>query len=218
MAKTQSYKDTAYEYLKERIDNNILLPDTHLKEVEIANKLGMSRTPVRRAMAQLEEEGYVKIEPYKGAVVIKSSLTSTAIVERLQFVELMAMHLFQHMQNKDIHVDKEELHEIVEEMERGRESEDDATYYAAEFKLFRFLAFYHSNSYFRQIGLSTIAPLHELYLKNVKADQRNFTKERNETSDVYPEFIRAIEEADYPNARKQVRIWMNQLILNQINS
>ena len=64
MAKTKSYKDIAYQYLKEQIDSNLLLPDTHLKEVEIAETLGMSRTPVRKAMAQLAEEDYIRIEQY----------------------------------------------------------------------------------------------------------------------------------------------------------
>ena len=63
MPKNKSYATIAYEYLKDQIDSNLLLSDTYLKEVEIADFLGMSRTPVRKAMLQLEREGYIQMEP-----------------------------------------------------------------------------------------------------------------------------------------------------------
>lgn len=217
MAKSQSYKEVAYNYLKEHIDNNILLPDTHLKEVEIANTLGMSRTPVRKAMNQLADEGYIKIEPYKGAVVAKSTLNSRAIVERLQFVELLVMNLFQQMQNKDIHVDAEALDRIMSNLTAGLNAGDIDEVFNWEFQMYTNLASYHPNSYFRQVALNTITTLHELFMKEIKASRTKFEREREDLLSIYPAMISALKNCDYPNARKQVRIFINQLILYQIN-
>lgn len=217
MVKAQSYKDTAYFYIKEQIDNNILMPNTHLKELDIAERLGMSRTPVRKAMAQLEEEGYVKIEPFKGAVVVKTSLTSTAIVEQLQFVELMAIQLFQHMQSKDIRINEKELQKIANQMMTALDRLDSNAYYQAEFEMFRFIVSYHTNTYFRQVALNTLATLHELYFKNANKETSAFAKEAKKIRGFYPQFFETIKAGDYPNARKQVRIWTNHLILDQIN-
>src|SRR5437588_11613580 len=42
----------------------------HLKEPALAQRFGVSRLPVREAIAQLEREGLVRIEPRRGAFVI----------------------------------------------------------------------------------------------------------------------------------------------------
>ena len=56
------------------LENNILKGDyktgDSLIETKLSNELGVSRTPVREAITQLELEGLVKVIPNKGAVVI----------------------------------------------------------------------------------------------------------------------------------------------------
>jgi DNA-binding GntR family transcriptional regulator len=47
-----------------------LEPGAHLKEPLLAQRFGVSRLPIREAIAQLEHEGLVRIEPRRGAFVI----------------------------------------------------------------------------------------------------------------------------------------------------
>ncbi len=47
-----------------------LAPGAHLKEPVLAELFGVSRLPVREAIAQLEREGLVRIEPRRGAYVV----------------------------------------------------------------------------------------------------------------------------------------------------
>lgn len=47
-----------------------LQPESHLKEPVLAQRFGVSRLPVREAIAQLDREGLVRIEPRRGAFVI----------------------------------------------------------------------------------------------------------------------------------------------------
>jgi len=47
-----------------------LAPGVHLKEPSLAEMFGVSRLPVREAIAQLEREGLVRIEPRRGAYVV----------------------------------------------------------------------------------------------------------------------------------------------------
>jgi DNA-binding GntR family transcriptional regulator len=61
--------DAAYRFLRAAILANELSPGFQATEVEIAARLGMSRTPVHEAMARLQEEGFVQILPRRGILV-----------------------------------------------------------------------------------------------------------------------------------------------------
>jgi DNA-binding GntR family transcriptional regulator len=58
-----------YEILKERILSRELPPGTRLKLAELAAAFGVSSTPVREAIHQLEKDGFVETFPYRGSVV-----------------------------------------------------------------------------------------------------------------------------------------------------
>jgi len=59
----ESLSDKASKLLREAIASGELQPNTRLVESQIAQKLGLSRTPVREALKQLEAKGYVSTLP-----------------------------------------------------------------------------------------------------------------------------------------------------------
>jgi DNA-binding GntR family transcriptional regulator len=56
--------------LRRAIVTGELAPESHLKEPLLAQRFGVSRLPIREAIAQLDREGLVRIEPRRGAFVI----------------------------------------------------------------------------------------------------------------------------------------------------
>src|SRR5580704_12807846 len=81
---TSTFADRAYAALKEAILSLDVYerPDqVRLDERALANDLGISRTPVREAMAQLEREGFVRSVPRRGIYVVRKT--------RAEVVELM---------------------------------------------------------------------------------------------------------------------------------
>jgi DNA-binding GntR family transcriptional regulator len=69
-------KNKVYEALKKYILSlNIYLKETdfHLDERQLSEKLGVSRTPIREAVARLEQEGIVKTVPRRGVFVHRKS-------------------------------------------------------------------------------------------------------------------------------------------------
>ncbi len=58
-----------YEYLRGRILSGELPPLSQVKEQEVAAQLGLSRTPVREALARLEIEGLIRRGPGRSAIV-----------------------------------------------------------------------------------------------------------------------------------------------------
>ncbi|EOD01690.1 GntR family transcriptional regulator [Caldisalinibacter kiritimatiensis] len=67
-------RDVVFETLKSAIIEGQLKPGERLMEVQLADKLGVSRTPVREAIRKLELEGLVIMMPRKGAYVADVSL------------------------------------------------------------------------------------------------------------------------------------------------
>ncbi len=61
--------NSAYKRLLEEIREGSLLPGERLREVELSERLGVSRTPVREAIRQLEADGLVTHVPRQGATV-----------------------------------------------------------------------------------------------------------------------------------------------------
>ena len=73
---TSTFADRAYTALKDTIVslNVYEQPDeVRLDERQLASDLGISRTPVREAMAQLEREGFVRSVPRRGIYVVRKS-------------------------------------------------------------------------------------------------------------------------------------------------
>ncbi len=63
-----------YRILKSSIIKGNLKPGEKLSESKIAEQLGVSRTPVREAIQKIAAEGFVKMEPNLGIIVIDFSL------------------------------------------------------------------------------------------------------------------------------------------------
>lgn len=70
----QSLRGKVFRRLREDILSGVYKENEELKEISIGEEMGVSRTPVREALRQLELEGLVSIIPNKGAYVTGISL------------------------------------------------------------------------------------------------------------------------------------------------
>jgi DNA-binding GntR family transcriptional regulator len=86
--------DQAYEQLREEILHWQLLPGTQLSEIELAERLGVSRTPLRAALARLALEGLVDTSRGRTGVVSEVSTESiTDLFELREALETQAARL-----------------------------------------------------------------------------------------------------------------------------
>ncbi len=65
----QTLREQIVSSLRDSIIKGELNPGQKLTEPELAEKLGISRTPIREAFRQLESEGFLTVIPRRGAVV-----------------------------------------------------------------------------------------------------------------------------------------------------
>jgi DNA-binding GntR family transcriptional regulator len=114
--KTGSLKDKAYKAIREAIINYDLRPNARLSEAGLAEQLDMSRTPIREALKQLEEEGLVRIVPRHGAFV--TDISTEDIVQIYQVREALECFAIQFISEQ---TDTSELDELISAFEQAEQ-------------------------------------------------------------------------------------------------
>ncbi len=109
-------RDVVFNTLRQAILTGELKPGERLMEIHLANRLGVSRTPIREAIRKLELEGLVIMVPRKGAEVAKITEKSMRdVLEVRKALEELAVCLA----CKRITDDKvEELREALEDFQK----------------------------------------------------------------------------------------------------
>jgi DNA-binding GntR family transcriptional regulator len=69
----QTLREKILETIRDAILKGTMKPGERVSEPELAERFGISRTPIREAFRQLESEGYLEVIPRKGAVVASLS-------------------------------------------------------------------------------------------------------------------------------------------------
>ncbi|MGR3454619.1 GntR family transcriptional regulator [Pseudooceanicola sp.] len=106
--------ESVYERLREEIRSGTLRPGARLTETEMAERLAVSRTPVREAIRRLEAEGLVTHQPRTGAAV--RSLDYPEIMELYEMRTVLEGTAARLAARAASPVELEELSAINEEM------------------------------------------------------------------------------------------------------
>jgi DNA-binding GntR family transcriptional regulator len=132
MATPESFKSRAYSALRDAIvsmDVYRSRDDIRLDERRLALDFGISRTPVREAMAQLEREGFVRAVPRRGIYVVRKtrreviemitawaaleSMAARLITENASAEEVAALRsMFTKFENGRLHAKLDEYSEV----------------------------------------------------------------------------------------------------------
>ena len=95
---SKSKKAIVYENLKRRIISHSLSPGEPLNESVLTKELGISKTPIREALQQLEKEGFVENIPGKGSFVSRISIQD--IREMFEIREILECEVIRRVASK----------------------------------------------------------------------------------------------------------------------
>ena len=116
----QTLREKILETIRDAILRGVMKPGERVSEPELADRFGISRTPIREAFRQLESEGYLQVIPRKGAVV--ATLSERDIEEFYAIKSILegyaARMAAENLSDKDIErleVINSKLQEIAEE-------------------------------------------------------------------------------------------------------
>lgn len=79
----ESNKDYVYRVLKENIMSMELKPGELISEIDLSEKMGISRTPIREVLTRLKGEHLIEVKPQSGTFV---SLIDLGLVEEAKFM------------------------------------------------------------------------------------------------------------------------------------
>ncbi|RBW70981.1 GntR family transcriptional regulator [Bacillus taeanensis] len=119
-----SIRERAYRYLKQLILEGYYEPGDRLVERELADKLKISRTPIREALFRLESQGFVKTVPRKGVIV--SSISEEEVIEVftiLSSLEVLAAKLASQKMTEELQCEFDQLIKKLSSME-GKTDEE----------------------------------------------------------------------------------------------
>ena len=110
-------RDVVFQTLRQAILTGELKPGERLMEIHLANRLGVSRTPIREAIRMLELEGLVTMIPRKGAEVSRISVQDISdVLEVRGSLDTLAVRLACER------ITKEEIRELEEAAERFQQA------------------------------------------------------------------------------------------------
>ena len=115
-------RDVVFNTLREAILKGELKPGERLMELQLASKLGVSRTPIREAIRMLQQEGLAVTIPRRGAEVAK--MTEKNMEDVLQIREALEILAVQLACEKVTEQQIVHLGEAVEEFERAVKTGD----------------------------------------------------------------------------------------------
>ncbi len=155
LERPKSLRELALEHLRNSIIDGSLKMGQILSERKISEELGVSKSPVREALAQLRDEGLVSIEPQKGARVF--SLSGSEVTQICDFRQAIETAAFELALSRDPDGLADSMERVVKDMAHARSRRDEREYLALD-TAFHQLIFEHAGndyltaSYTRYIG------------------------------------------------------------------
>ena len=194
-----TYQQQAYDCVREQIINLELKPGEYITDNQIADELGISRTPVREAFQRLEKEGLLVTEARKGWRVY--SLTLEDIYEIFELkIAIEGMGVRKAAECKDEGLRKE-LAEAIEYMKKAAEANNREEWLEADVHLHNTLYLMADNVRAERIIANLNDQWHRLRL-GYDAMQGRTTKSIKE----HEAFVTSVLEGDADAAEQHIRI------------
>lgn len=115
-------RDVVFKKLRQAILTGELKPGERLMEIRLAEKLGVSRTPIREAIRKLELEGLVVMTPRRGAEV--AEITEKSLKDVLEVRRALDILSAELACDRITDEEKEKLREACQDFEQAVKTND----------------------------------------------------------------------------------------------
>ncbi|MFO1151734.1 MAG: GntR family transcriptional regulator [Alsobacter sp.] len=192
----RSLTETVTERLRALIVSGELALGQILSERQLGDALGVSKTPVREALAQLRVEGLVRIIPQKGAMVF--TLSAREVVEICELRQTLEAAALKHAFERNRATLVQGLVAATERMRAARGRGDVRDYLAAD------TAFHQV--FFATCGNGLLAEVYNLYNGKIAALRTHLAGKPQHTEKSFEEHLLMVEALDKGEIRSAEKI------------
>ena len=192
-----SLQEFAYNECKALIESGELSPGNLYSEVAMAKQLGISRTPMRTALQNLEKDGLIIRLPQRGFYVYK--FTKEDIKELFAIRKALEGYAVETIATQKIEVDLIQLNRHLQAQEKALESDNYTIFVQEDRKLHEQLINVLNNKRFAAIYSDLRQSIELLGLQRFKLNSQ-----RNLSIIEHKEIIKALEAGDPSTAREAV--------------
>ncbi len=203
ISRPKSLKELALEHLRDCIVDGTLEMGQALSERGISEELGVSKSPVREALAHLRDEGLVIIEPQKGARVF--TLSEAEVEQICDFREAIETAAFELALRRNPKALADDMKHVVSEMTAAQSRRDMKRYLALDTQ-FHQLIFQHSGNHYLRAS-------YERYVGKIAALRTHLSSLPQHTELSYEEhknLAMAVSREDMTEIRTLLRMHINR--------
>ena len=198
-------KDLVYLELKHKILTGEIVSQTRLMEIDLSEKMNVSRTPIREAIRRLADDGLVKIVPRRGAYVANISIKD--MLDVFEVREDMEGFVAELAAQRITDEEKEVLRSISDEYDRAIDNADDKeTIIALDEKFHNYIVSCCGNETLSEL----VSYVQELSLRFRYLYYNDFTLYRA-TAEQHHMIMNAITEGRYEDARREANAHVRAL-------
>ena len=190
-------RDVVFNTLRQGILTGELKPGERLMEIHLANRLGVSRTPIREAIRMLELEGLVTMIPRRGAEVSRISKQDLRdVLEVRRALDALAVRL---ACDRITPEEKSALKEAAADFERSTKTKDATTIAKADVRFHDIILGASDNKRLVQLVNNLAERVYRYRLEYIK-DSRNHQR----LIDEHEEILNWIEQGEKERAQTAI--------------
>ena len=192
------HADRLRQAIEADIVTGVFRPGERLDEQSIAERFGVSRTPLREALAQLAANGLVRLQPRRGAFVV--SLSFQEIVERFEMMAALEGMCAALAARRFDESDQEALQASLAECEHEARHGDSDSYYLANERFHKLIYIAARNGFLAEQARQLQARLQPYRRLQLRARQRVATSLAE-----HKRIVAAILAGDSATAEREIR-------------
>jgi DNA-binding GntR family transcriptional regulator len=207
-----SLEKKAYQELRKQIINAVYQPGTLLSENELADTLGMSRTPIRAAISLLETEGF--LESVRGRGVFVKEISFREFREMFEVLVSMQLFVLDVAASRGLAFDLPALRSHLERQSAAAAEGDNVGYYDSSLQFVGTMLASCDNPNMLKI-LENIKGKYMFKLLSYRKQNAEKAPKPNQARSANERIYQALEKNDLPGARLAV-LELNELVYKQL--